>query len=494
MVSDMSILNSHNLGNVWSRSGGSANGVLNARRLSWMSTAERRRAEMLRQARLLFEGKHRKYYVDEQRSAHSFPPLRQGEPPYFQPYNLLTLIAEKMADILFGESPRIYIDDKQTQERIDAITERSWLMAQLIDSGAECGWGGETFFEIKREGGNARIAHVPVDQMWPQGLPGADQQHREYVRYATHDVKGEGTAKDKLLLETRYTAGRITRKLYRLGHGAAGDMERSESLDLSLWPERTFDNQPLAEELFTGLSRPSIIRVPNGFGGRSDYDGLIEAQDSLHAANTQIGRVLAKHADPRLAAPTSAVDPKTGTVPVGAEVFFFRTKEDIPQYITWDAELASAMEDRQFKLTALATMAEMPLSLLGVKDDSSVETAAKMRLAAAPALAKGQRKAVVWRQAIKMAIALAVEAETGVSPTIPIGVEMRDGLPDDQVERATVISMLREAGVMSRKRGLREQWLDAGAIQDEEAELDRDAAGATPSVLFEQPNSQGNDQ
>ncbi|MCC6680402.1 MAG: phage portal protein [Phycisphaeraceae bacterium] len=488
----MSVLFTHNMGNVWSRSGESANGVLNRTHLAWLTPAERCRAERLRQARMMFEGKHREYYVDEKRSAHSFPPLRQNEPAYFRGYNLLTLIAEKMADILFGDSPRLYIDDDPTQKRVDAIAERSWLMALLLDAAAECCWAGETFLEVELEGLAARISHACADQVFPQGLPGADQQYGRYVRYATKTIKDADGNRVELLLETHYTAGLIERKLYRLDRLDISGPKRSAPQDLALWPQRTEDGAPLPDTVQTGLSRPSIVRVPNGFGARSDYDGLIEQQDSVHAANTQIGRVLAKHADPRLAAPESAVDPTTGTVPVGAEVFFFRTKDDIPQYITWNAELASAMEDRNFALTALATVAEMPLSLLGIKDDSSVETAAKMRLAAAPALAKAQRKAVVWREAIRMAISLAIELETGVRPAAPIGVEMRDGLPDDETERATVISTLRTAGVMSRKRALQQQWLDAGSVRDELAELDSESAAATPSVLFGEPNAQNN--
>ena len=73
--------------------------------------------------------------------------------------------------------------------------------------------------------------------------------------------------------------------------------------------------------------------------------------------------------------------------------------------------------------------------------------------------------------------------------TSSIGIEMRDGLPDDELERATVISTLRDSGVMSRKRALQQQWLDPGSVRDEEAELDREARTATPSVLFGEPQA-----
>ncbi len=482
----MSVMHTHNLGNVWHRSSGGANAVLSRSGLAWMTPAERCRAERLRQARMLFEGRHRDYYLCEGRSAHPFPSLREHEPPYFRPYNLLTLVCEKMADLLFGESPRLYIDNDAMQLAVDTIAERSWLPAMLIDAAAECCWAGETYLELSRLNGQASIGHVPADEVWPQGHETTDRQYPRYIRYATA-LTQEGTTPTALLLETHHTAGLIERRVYRLDQVDAAGFKRAESLPIDKWPARTDAGEPLPEREPTGLSRPNLIRVPNGFGGRSDYDGLIELQDSLHAANTQIGRVLAKHADPKLAAPDAMVDPQTGNLPAAAEVFFYRNKDELPQYITWNAELASAMEDRKFALSALATVAEMPLSVLGVKDDSAVETAAKMRLAAAPALAKAARKAVVWRQAIVMAMTMAMESQAGIAPAIPLGVEMRDGMPDDEVERANVIATLRAARSMSRKRSLQQQWLDPATVRDEEAELDAEAASQTPSVLFGEP-------
>jgi len=480
----MSVMFTHNLGNVWSRSASAANGVLDARHTAWMTPTERVRAERLRQAHMLFSGHHRHYYLDEGRTSYPYPSLRENQPPYFRPYNLLTLVAEKMADLLFGESPRLYIDHDATQQVINNIAERSWLYGMVIDMAAECCWAGETFFEVTRQGGLAYIGHALAQQVWPQGVPGVDQQHARYIRYATALVTEE-TTQSMLLLETHYTAGLIERRLYRLEeNNVTGPKRSDDKLSLDKWPQRTVAGEPLADQEQTGLSRPSIIRIPNGFGARSDYDGLIELQDSLHAANTQIGRVLAKHADPKLAAPEAAVNPDTGNLPASAEVYFFRSKDEVPQYITWNAELASAMEDRKFALSALATVAEMPLSLLGVKDDSTVESAAKMRLAATPALAKATRKSVIWRQAIRMAISLAIESETGFTPAIPIGVEMRDGLPDDEVERATTIATLRGARVMSRVRALQQQWLDPGTVREELKRLEEEDAQQTPSIFF----------
>jgi hypothetical protein len=477
----------YSLGNVWARSGGAANGAVDARRLGWMTLEQRRRAERLRQARLLFEGRHKEYFLDESRTAFAFPPLKSDRREFFRPYNLLTLVAEKMADLLFGEAPRVYVDDATAQPVLDAIAERSWLDAMLIDVAAECCWAGEAFLEITLQPGEAGpaqayIGTIPADEIWPVGLPGPDRQHARYVRYSTATIEDAPGKARTLLLEVHYTAGLIGRAVYQLEQVDASGPQRSRRLAMDQWPGRDAAGLPLAEQQSTGMPRCNIIRVPNGFGGVSDYDGLIELQDALHAANTQIGRVIAKHADPKLAAPDQSADGE-GKLS-NAEVFFFRSKDEIPQYITWNAELEAAMEDRRFALSSLATASEIPLSLLGVKDDSSVESARKMRLAASTALAKSQRKAVVWRSAMRMALELAFHAERGFAPGKAIGIEMRDGLPDDELDRANVIATLRGAGAMSRKRSLQQQWLDAASVADELGEIEAEAKAAMPAVIF----------
>lgn len=482
----MSVILDHNLGDVWHRSGGAANGILDPHKLAWMPREHRIRAERLRQAKLLYQGKHRQYYLDEARSQHEFPPLRDQKKPYFRAYNLLTLVAEKMADLLFGEAVRIYSKDPATHKAIDQIAERSWLAATLSGQAVECCWAGDTYLEIRRVAtdtvGEVFISGVAAEEVYPLGRPRPDHQYDRYVRYE-RTVVGEGHAARTLLLETHYTAGQVERQVWELMAGAGGVHKSHAKLPIDQWPHRQADGQPLAELEQTGLDRPSIVYIPNGKDAVSDYDGLIGPQDELHAAHTQIGRVIAKHSDPKMAAPASSAD-ANGNLSAGAEVFFFNSKDEIPQYITWNAELAAAMEDRRFALSAFATEAEMPLSLLGVKDDSSVETAAKMRLSASPALAKAMRKALYWQSGIRLTMTLAIQAQTGSKPAGSIGVEMRDGLPDDEMERANVIATLRGAGSMSRRRALQQQWLDEPSVDAEMAELAEEESAQMPSVLL----------
>jgi hypothetical protein len=324
---------------------------------------------------------------------------------------------------------------------------------------------------------------VPAQEVYPVGVQGPDQQYPSYVRYATEEVQPDRAGGDvkRYVLKTTYTVGGITRECYDITKRPTGDA-LGEKVSIDLWPARR-DGKPLPEEEATGLTRCNLVYVPNGFGAISDFDGLIKPQDALHAKHTQISRVIAKHADPKLAAPEADVNQETGNLPNG-EVYFFQDPNQIPKYITWNAELAAATEDRKFALLAFCIASEMPPSLLGIKDDAVAETAAKMRLNAATALAKAGRKATYWTAALELAIDIAIELETLFPSRLPIGVTLQDGLPTDMNELAEFIATLRSAGVISVERALRLLMLSPGEIRDELKLLKAEAAAATPSVLL----------
>jgi hypothetical protein len=482
---------------VWRHEAGRFGAVASRPHLAFMPVEHRVRAERLRQAKLLFAGNHRQYFVTEKRSKQRYTPLSKDLPEFYEPLNLLGLMSRKFADLLFGERVRVRCATESAQGLVDAIIARSWMMPMLIAAATECSWAGDTYLEVSRSNGDATIGHVPAEEVYPVGLAGPDQQYAEYVRYATASVRIDGVDR-QLMLETVYTPGQIERRLSMLDTsglavsrgldltGVRADGTRAETLDL--WPARR-GGLPLPRVEATGLKTTNLVRVPNDYEGTSDYDGLLDAQDSVNAKHTQLARVIAKHADPRLAVHESQAD-SDGNVPANAEVFFFRNKDETPQAITWNAELAPAIDDRRFSLSAWSMLAEMPLSLLGLKDDSTAETAAKVRLNAVPAMAKAQRKAMFWQQSIAMVLSLALSVEGRGVPLTDLAVEMRDGLPDDPESRANEIATLRAANVISVRRSLEKQYLDPAAIERELDEIKKDTASAAPSMLLDEVPSQ----
>jgi hypothetical protein len=198
--------------------------------------------------------------------------------------------------------------------------------------------------------------------------------------------------------------------------------------------------------------------------------------------------VLAQHSDPNLILPETAAN-EQGEASSRYKVFFNRDGSVKPEYMVWDAELISALADRQFALNGICILSEMSQVLLGLKEGAAPDAARKLRLEATNSLAKAQRKAATWKPAIRRAVTVAQDLESSVLGTRyerkPIGVQTRDGLPIDELDEATIISTLTGGKpTMSVKRGVERQLPDQGAAKDELAELQKDAQNATPSILL----------
>jgi hypothetical protein len=222
----------------------------------------------------------------------------------------------------------------------------------------------------------------------------------------------------------------------------------------------------------------------------SDYDGAIDLQDALNAKNSQVGRVLLKHSDPKMVFPEEAFD-EQGNIRSDYEAFAFTDPEKIPKYITWNAELAAAMQDRAFILNQLLVRAETSPVLLGLKEGAAPDAYKKVRLESFNSLTKAARKAVYWKAGIKRAVSVAQDLENTLPgmryDRQPIGVELRDGIPQDVLEQAQRIALLVPVHAMSQRRAVEEQLQDPAAVEKELADLKDEAAAAAPSIVMGEP-------
>lgn len=438
------------------------------------------RLERIRQARLLHDGRHKRLFWVEGRTQCDFPQMKVNghlTTPYV-PYNLLRLITRKSADLLFGDEPAVKVTDEIQQQKLAALVKRTSLHALLYASAAEATVDAEAFIESVIQQGEVYLKRVDAADIFPVGLLQPDGQYESYVRYNAKNVGTEDNPEWRLLI-TRYIPGAITRELRPLDRQG---VISPKVLTLDQWPQEDPAAEPLEPETRTGLDRASIVWVPNELVrdiAVSMYDGLVECQDAINAKQTQIFRVLAKHADPKLAAPRAAADPQ-GRLPANHEVFFFGSKDEIPQYLTWHAELASALEDRREMRSAMLTLAEMSPILLGIKDGASSHNNYKgVRLEAMNSITKAARMGVIWKAAIGRLITLAQDMEQTIPGNrydrMEPGVEMRDGLPADTDTRANELKTLRDADLLSVERGVEILIQDPPAVQKELAALAREA-------------------
>jgi hypothetical protein len=463
--------------------------------MSFLTDDQQARLERIRQSRMLFDGRHREYFLDENRTQFDFPRVRAGGRivQLYLTYNVLGLISLKGADLLFGQAPMLRADEGPQQEALSRLIERTGLHALLYACAVDASYEGECFLETCAKAGETYIVQVPADEIFPVGERMPDGQFERYVRYR---VKNVGTEREPvyLLLEIVYAPGRIERRCFQLdekgGRREVGlenwtdDKVTRGQGDKVTKADASPSSVTLSPTTLTGLAQTTITWLPNGLvRGRpvSDYDGAIELQDALNAKNSQVGRVLLKHSDPRMVFPEEAFDPATGDIRADYDVFAYGTDPArVPKYITWDAELASAMADRAFILNQLLVRTETSQVLLGMKQGAAPDAYKKVRLEAFNSLTKAARKASYWAAAIRRAVGLALDLENVLPggpryPRKPVGVHLRDGIPVDEKEQAERLSILRSSGLVSLQRAIEEQLPDPAAA---EKELGRLQAGA----------------
>lgn len=449
---------------------------------AYLPADDRCRWDRLRATRMLYRGHHRRYFLEDGRTQFNFPVEDIGgrSVQRYITLNLCRLISNTTADLMFGSRAKIDAPTPQQTDRLDELARRSMLHSRLHEAAVQMSWAGGGFLEAVIWRGQAWITVAEADEIFPQGSLMPDGQYGRYVRYARADVREK-----HLLLKTIYEPGMIRRQLSLLGESG---QEIAGNVPLDQWPPFATET-PLPEQR-TGIDGCTVIYLPNRIGdcdGVSDYDGQIEFQDSVNAKFSQVARVLAQHADPKLAAPESSATPE-GSLPATHNVYFFRSKEEIPQYITWSAELEAAMKDRDASIMAFCTAAEMSPVLLGIRQGATPDAARKLRLEATKDLAKTNRKALVVQPAIALAIetALRLDQSTPLRRSYPVdavGVEMRDGLPIDELDQANIIATLRPGKNASLEAVVEMRVEDPDAAATEVARIKGEDAASLPTVL-----------
>jgi hypothetical protein len=467
----------------------------------------------MRVARMLWQGHHRQAYLGERRSQFDFPEIEvQGRIwwPYIT-FNVLKIISVTMADLLLGEDPALTAGggNPDAQAELDALKTRSDLDRVFYDAAKTASWGGEALVEIIRWQNEVYIQDVDPREVFPLGERQPDGQYPSYARFATAmSAEAEGNAGGgvprRLLLQATYLPGRITRACFFTDEQGA----RRDPAGLSLWPVKGPGGADLLSDEATGIEWNTMVWMANEIdGGRatSDYDGLIELQDELNAKQTQIARVIAMHGDPMIAFHQDSVGPD-GNMRVKNKAIFFRSKEEIPQYIVWNAQLEAAMADRDFTLNALCMAAEMSQGLLGLEKGGAPDSARKLRLQATKTLARVKRKAKFVKPFIQTALDTALQMiQAGKVVRVSLAgangkgsaVDLRDGLPVDDLDQAQVIATLAPGRQMlSLERGVGMQINDPAAAAQEVARIEKEAAAAAPSVNITGPigEATGGDQ
>ena len=330
--------------------------------------------------------------------------------------------------------------------------------------------------------GEVYLTEVDGQEIFPVGRLMPDGQHAAYVRYQLND---ECT----MLLVSTYKPGSIERKLYKTTEtGVMGAL-----IDVNLWP---FKTTVWADLVNTGMSVNLITWIPNVMlQGKafSDYDGSLDQQDNVNSANTQIARILAKHADPMVAFPRDSFREDGTILSSDKAVAKGDTPGSVPEYITWSGELDAAMKNRAFAANALLMTTEMSPVLLGLKEGAAPTAYKSLRLEAVNSISKANRKALYFSVGLKWALIAAQQLENtldgkGGYAIGPIGVTLRDGIPIDENEQAITITTLTGGKpVMSLERAVSLLIADPAERDAEIARLHENAARSAATITLMNP-------
>lgn len=460
----------------------------------FLSDADKARLISLKRATQLFKGEHRAYFLADGRTQHHYKTeIIDGRPvtPYVVA-NPLRLAALKVADLLCLQSPIIAAPDGNNgqSDAIRRIDKDSGFAAVLYETVLQSGYQGESFWQIVIRDdlgtptGGAAIVNVPADvcfpdtdSLKPNGVYG------RIVKQWLVSVPGTN-GKIRLLRREVHEPGVVRNELHQVNE--RGAIQRRVALD------QLPETAGLADEQPTGATMPLLQAVPNLLiDGKpiGDFDdcGIDTLLDQINASATQIARVLRKHADPKLGVPEDLFD-ESGQVRATDELFAFKSKDETPFYIVWQAQLDSAFRMLDWALRQFLILTEISPSLIGMKEGAAAEAWKKLRLEAAPTLAKVARKLLTIDRAVKDIWTSTFQCENAVVPGLAyewgeVDVTWRDGLPQDEDSQATVQATLKGAGLISTAQAVAERLGDPQQAAEEVARIEAEAEARTARLF-----------
>lgn len=414
------------------------------------------RIKRYRMNEYLFKGDHFRAFTEN-------PYLSKSQRNTLQmSINLPSIICKKSADFLFGESMRVLSgkgDDTAEQKAFDRITHTNNFNILTYESALSNSYYGDAFIKVRygQEYNGMLPKEIDVPRVFIENLD-PKTVFPEYFSYDKSKLKGihiavpvwdedlEGYILNveshypNLILYTRY---HITPMIYAVDgtitqYKINGEVEGSR------------------EYTKTGIPTPLVVHIPNtgivgqweGIDDLTEHHGIF---DEINNRLSQISEILDKHSDPSMVVPTGLLDEdEDGNTSFNVshnKVFEILGKEDvIPQYITWDGQLANAFTELDKLVELLLTTAEIPTVVLGKGDSGtsgSSGLAIKWRMNSL--LAKINRKRQYYQKGIQtiLYISQMLETNLGIADyqiTVPV-LQFNDGLPKDEMEQANIMAI-----------------------------------------------------
>ncbi len=434
----------------------------------WPPPSEAERLKNYHDNRRLFEDEHSEVYHKQLRRISrvignfeeviSFPII----------FNYQKLMSLKMADLIFGEPPKITANDDKKQEVIDRVLLDTELMNSAYMAAIDVSRYGDSIMSTSREDGSPRV-FVQSPAIWFPVVDAANIRRLTHHVLAYHYPVGKQW-RLKVQVHKIDEPGKCEEHTYELNSTSGGFSIGREIID-----ENT---HALIETQFSEcpVFRVSNVLTSDRIYGIDDYQSIDSIISELIIRVSQISRVLDVHANPSMAGPASALeqDSVTGQWRLKVGDYFPRnTNEDpTPEYIVWNASLDANFKQIELLINQLYTISEMGSAIFGDTSNSTGQVAsgtALRRLMMSP-LAKARRIANSFDPVLKKIVSLCSGVYGALISPYEISIKWNDGLPDDELESANIMS-IRTGGRPTISQYSAIQRLDGLSAEDTQTEL-----------------------
>jgi hypothetical protein len=382
--------------------------------------------------------------------------------------NFAGLISKVMADVLFGEKATIESKDKNKEQQafIDALVYENRLDTQLYESALFNSARGDAVLRVRVDDDQIKIEDINPAMYYPEvGGNFRDEPEVKILAWKTYYEKEDGKV-DTYLIKEIHTVGLIETRIYLM----KGKDEKEIAKPVAIDEYNELMGTDFKETVETKIDVIPIIHIPNfrinnSYWGVSDYHDLQSIFFAINNRMTSVDNILDKHGDPILAVPEGILDENGNVQKEKLGMVEVRTGEDRPEYVVWNANLDVAFQQIDELIKMVFLIGEISPDVVGLDTGKSgAESGRALKLRMLRTLAKKNRKALYYEEAIQRAIETASKfANNGFKagdvkykgePIVP-NVTFADGIVDDKVEEITNETMKLEAGLTSKKRAIK---------------------------------------
>ena len=395
---------------------------------------------------------------------------------------VLTLLC---ADLLCGEQGDNFgascVDEKANEGLQNILTNNHFNITAYEVSGIAASMRGDGLYKVKVEDGQVRIYPQPAVNWFPL----VEQSNIKKVE--KHILAWEETYNDKKYLRKEtHEKGRIINQVFALDEKEGKILHEIDLATLGI------EVSPVEE---TGIDDFLIVHNPNwtmdsqlyGLDDYEDVDNLVYELCIMLSRNSM---VLAKHTDPNMYGDPSFLEQNEETgryeLSIGGTFFPTPAESNPPGYLTWDGKLEAAEKHIDRLLELLFYISETSPAAFGLDKHSVSESGAALKKRLIRTIAKVNRKKLYADAAIRKALTIAQMLDVEFcgakyNPEVP-SIDWQDGLPDDELEEATIAGQRVENGTMSQQTVImRLDKVDEKAAQKELEQIRQEKNAALPS-------------